>query len=939
MYLLGRGVLGPAPLLRFGARYKKSRSAYYVPSANQASKSKGGKAIVQRDAMGRPIVKQREKSLGTFKPLATGALTQELFETESPGRMELAVPPMRPRLLAPGVATRFHDMDPTSPMRVYGVPKHMLLEFRLMGAPCSITTSTTLSLIRTLEEAKDVPARLVLNGRSGVGKSFLLLQAAQYAAATREWIVLYIPRARHFVDASTSYQYSLATRTYLQPRAAYQTLSRLSRANSHLLSELSTQSEVVLPDGGRTFPEGTPLTTLIDAGLGTTTDAAAGTAPSVEALLRAPFVLDAVLSEIGQQEHFPVLIAIDDFQSLCGRSLYKDPRFKTIRPHHLSMPRLLLEYAGGHRKLARGLVLTALTRSDTQFPVTPQLSDALHLGNEFSPSPRSVRYRKSKQLAAYLEGEVEEYTDPFAYLDGEDADADPGSELADSELVDSELASSALADSELSDSEFSDSEMELAQSALDADSDAEAVGASPWTGWTAYNLPTYEDSVSPTAVNPFPIPKPTEEWRTMVLPREEDDEANDAVELGGLYDRQDDVELGEDAPGAEGGQDGVAVGQAGVDKEDGKKKKKKKKGTDSQSIAEQPRTRIVRALRAIRVPDALSVREAAGLFEMWLDAGVLRTGGQRRATRRLQIDLQQAYSVAKAEADADPETAYDTALDDLVESDDASSSAPPPLPSHTPQPKPAGFSAIAAASLTKTATTSVPAAPVDEGRQLATLRAELAGKDFDELRTLDQDAEVQAWAHRRAVEDARLVSLDELEGWETAAREEEPRNDEALEEEADWAAQGVSVGETSADDSLIRAAEALAGRGERVDTDLEETETETYTPLELGDDPQIARIVSAGVRSALADPETVGDLLRADVSDAAVVEDDSDMEDEENDDEGAEDDELELGEAEGEEGVEEDTGADELFLSKYQESSGNARTFVKGLMGTLQTSG
>ncbi|KAJ6463345.1 mitochondrial ribosomal death-associated protein 3-domain-containing protein [Mycena sanguinolenta] len=301
---------------------------------------------------------------------------------------------------------RFHDMDPTSPIRVYGVPKHMLLEFRLLGIPCSITTSTTLSLIRVLEESKDLPARLVLNGRPGVGKSFLLLQAAQYAAATRQWIVLYIPRARHFVDASTAYQYSLATRTYIQPKAAYQTLSRLARANSHLLRQLTTQSEVVLPDGGRTFPEGTPLTTLIDAGLGAT-DTTAGTAPSVEALSRAPFVLDVVLSELGQQEHFPVLIAIDDFQSLCGRSLYRDPRFKSIRPHHLSMPRLLLDYASGRRTLARGLVLTALTRTDPQFPVPPQLSDALGLSNEFSPSPRSVRYRKSAQLAAYLDREVE----------------------------------------------------------------------------------------------------------------------------------------------------------------------------------------------------------------------------------------------------------------------------------------------------------------------------------------------------------------------------------------------------------------------------------------------------------------------------------------------------------------------------------------------------
>ncbi|KAJ7665877.1 mitochondrial ribosomal death-associated protein 3-domain-containing protein [Mycena polygramma] len=302
---------------------------------------------------------------------------------------------MLPRLLAPGVATRFHDMDATSPLRVYGVPKHMLLEFRLLGMPVSITTSTTLSLIRALEEAKSQPARLVLNGRAGVGKSFLLLQAAQYAASTRQWIVLYIPRPRTLVDGSSPYQYSLATRTYLQPRIAAQTLSRLLRANAHILDELETGDEIVLPDGGASFPVGTSLPDLIQAGI-----EADG--------VRAPFVLEAVMDQLAEQEHYPVLIAIDDFQALTGRSLYRDPRFKMVRPHHLSMPRLLLEYVSGRKKLARGLVLTALSRTNTQFPVTPQLADALSLSDEFTPSPtKGRRYRRSAQLAKYLETEIE----------------------------------------------------------------------------------------------------------------------------------------------------------------------------------------------------------------------------------------------------------------------------------------------------------------------------------------------------------------------------------------------------------------------------------------------------------------------------------------------------------------------------------------------------
>jgi small subunit ribosomal protein S29 len=203
---------------------------------------------------------------------------------------------------------------------------------------CSVTTTTTLSLIRALEESKNIPARLVLNGRAGCGKSFLLLQTAEYAAATGEWIVLYVPRTRRFVDGSTPYAYSLATRTYLQARAARETLQRFGTVNEHLLKYLTTTAEETVL-ATQTVPEGTPLLDIIAA--------------AKEDEANAPAALEAIMGELGGQTLFPVLIAIDDFQTLAGRTMYRDPRFRMIRPHHLSMPRLLLEYASGCKKLVR----------------------------------------------------------------------------------------------------------------------------------------------------------------------------------------------------------------------------------------------------------------------------------------------------------------------------------------------------------------------------------------------------------------------------------------------------------------------------------------------------------------------------------------------------------------------------------------------------------
>lgn len=46
----------------------------------------------------------------------------------------------------------------------------------------------------------------------------------------------------------------------------------------------------------------------------------------------------------------PVLLAVDDVQALYCNSYYRDPQFQGIKPYHLSVPRLLLEYISGQRQ-------------------------------------------------------------------------------------------------------------------------------------------------------------------------------------------------------------------------------------------------------------------------------------------------------------------------------------------------------------------------------------------------------------------------------------------------------------------------------------------------------------------------------------------------------------------------------------------------------------
>jgi len=46
---------------------------------------------------------------------------------------------------------------------------------------------------------------------------------------------------------------------------------------------------------------------------------------------------------------YPVLLAVDQLQALYGKTSYRDQHFVPIHSYHLSMPRLILEYASGVR--------------------------------------------------------------------------------------------------------------------------------------------------------------------------------------------------------------------------------------------------------------------------------------------------------------------------------------------------------------------------------------------------------------------------------------------------------------------------------------------------------------------------------------------------------------------------------------------------------------
>ncbi|KAL0953378.1 hypothetical protein HGRIS_004618 [Hohenbuehelia grisea] len=348
-----------------------------------------------KDRPGRPsdaavgqVQKKSDKSGGFLRPLPP----TQIVKIDVPSGLQpssLDLPVFEPAAVTAeniGSALEFPQKE-DGPLRIFGMPKKTFLEYRVLSKLCSVIRDITVDTIKLLEAASQsssLDTRVVLSGRPGCGKSFLLMQAVEYCALN-DWIVLYIPRGVNLVNSTTPHVYDARTQTYLQPAYAYQLLQRLQTVNAAALSELTTSQDLVLER--RSIPAETTLSELITYGT------------SEQSF--SPIILDALMRELGSQTKYPVLLAVDDFQALYCKTAYRDPHFASIRPYHLSIPRLITEFACGSRSFARGAVLGAINASDPSYAIPLELREALSLPHTRPPSPYDTR---SRTLIEYTDG-------------------------------------------------------------------------------------------------------------------------------------------------------------------------------------------------------------------------------------------------------------------------------------------------------------------------------------------------------------------------------------------------------------------------------------------------------------------------------------------------------------------------------------------------------
>ena len=106
---------------------------------------------------------------------------------------------------------------------------------------------------------------------------------------------------------------------------------------------------------------------------------------------------------INELFRYPVLLAVDDFQALYQRSAYRDPHFREIHSFHLSIPRLILEYANAKRVFKRGAFIAALSTNNTRFRLPIELLEALQILPEQPLNSWMKRYTPYADYATGLQ--------------------------------------------------------------------------------------------------------------------------------------------------------------------------------------------------------------------------------------------------------------------------------------------------------------------------------------------------------------------------------------------------------------------------------------------------------------------------------------------------------------------------------------------------------
>ncbi|KAJ2394032.1 hypothetical protein GGI23_004848, partial [Coemansia sp. RSA 2559] len=191
---------------------------------------------------------------------------------------------------------------------------------------------------------------LVLNGIAGAGKSAELMKLAAVAASSGH-LVIYAHTTFPWVDSSRPYIPEPDGHMFVQYELAVELLRTMEDLSSDALARIPLGKDISF--GRKTLKATQTLADLVDFGL---------QIPSAS-----QDALDQLLAIVSKQTIVPVLIALDDVNTLWTNTFYRDQSDKVLPASRLRLPSSFRPFFDGEMTLARGMAVGAVSYVRNQF--------------------------------------------------------------------------------------------------------------------------------------------------------------------------------------------------------------------------------------------------------------------------------------------------------------------------------------------------------------------------------------------------------------------------------------------------------------------------------------------------------------------------------------------------------------------------------------------
>ncbi|KAJ2518077.1 hypothetical protein GGI11_002966 [Coemansia sp. RSA 2049] len=242
-------------------------------------------------------------------------------------------------------------------------PGNLASDFKMFGRPALLYRDATNDLVQQLltkRAEKGSSKASVIDGKAGTGKSAELLKLAAVGTSS-DYLVIYAHSTFPWVDSSRPYAPGSDGTMYVQHELTMELMKTIHGMSKAALAKVPLGKEISF--GKRSLGSTMTLLDLVDFAV---------KVPSVS-----QDALGHLLEIASKQTEVPVLIAVDDVNTLWTNTLYRDQNDAILPASRLRLPSSFRPFFDGEKAVERGWVVGATSYKRSLF-MPQELNSKLH---------------------------------------------------------------------------------------------------------------------------------------------------------------------------------------------------------------------------------------------------------------------------------------------------------------------------------------------------------------------------------------------------------------------------------------------------------------------------------------------------------------------------------------------------------------------------------